>query len=86
MPQPPPTVAVSTVSTSFFKVETLQTTDAVAVSTVSTVSTKKHNVEIKNKIKVNQLLAKCYTPSGGLLLVKAKSTEHKKWMEEVNPC
>ncbi|SMG65440.1 hypothetical protein BMETH_3400115116, partial [methanotrophic bacterial endosymbiont of Bathymodiolus sp.] len=35
MPQPPPTVGVSTVSTSFFKVETLQTTDAVAVSTVS---------------------------------------------------
>jgi hypothetical protein len=53
---------------------------------VSTVSTKKCNVEIKNKFKVNQLLAKCYTPSGGLLLVKAKSTEHKKWMEEVNPC
>jgi hypothetical protein len=33
----------------------------------------------------NQLLVKCYTPSGGLLLVKAKSAEHKKWMEEVNP-
>jgi hypothetical protein len=63
MLQPPPTVGVSTVSTSFFKVETLQTTDAVAVSTVST---KKHNIEIKNKIKANQLLAKCYTPSGGV--------------------
>jgi hypothetical protein len=55
------------------------------VSTVSTVSTKKRSVEIKDKIRANQLLAKCYTPSGGLLLVKAKSAEHKKWMEEVNP-
>jgi hypothetical protein len=55
------------------------------VNPVSTVSTKKRSVEIKDKIRANQLLVKCYTPSGGLLLVKAKSAEHKKWMEEVNP-
>jgi hypothetical protein len=57
----------------------------VVVSTAPTVSTKKHNVENKNKTTKNKFLAKCYTPSGGLLLVKAKSAEHKKWMEEVNP-